>query len=79
MPDRQVVVILRKMIPGTDWVVSSVTEITDDIELQYRSPETFAEEKMNDERNMARKTFYEFDQQQWKYVVMPLNNCKAYS
>ena len=70
MSKRKAVVVLRKMIPGTDWVVSSVTEIPND--LKYEAPQTFAERKMSDERHRARIMFSEFDKQEWKHVIMPI-------
>jgi hypothetical protein len=71
MSDKKVVVVLRKMMPGTDWVVSSVTEIPaglKDYEVQL-----FADSKKSNERDRSRRMFREFNEQEWKHEIMPLD------
>lgn len=71
MPDKKVVIVSRKMMPGTDWVISSVTEIP--AGLQDYEVQLFADNKKNDERDRGRRMFREFNEQEWKHEIMPLD------
>jgi hypothetical protein len=71
MSDKKVVVVLRKMVPGSDWVVSSVTQIP--AGLADYATQLFAEDKKNDERDRGYRMFREFDKQEWKHEIMPLD------
>lgn len=70
MSDKKVVIVSRKMLPGTDWVVSSVTEIP--AGLKDFEVELFADNKKNNERDRSRMMFREFNKQEWKHEIMPL-------
>lgn len=71
MSDKKVVIVSRKMMPGADWVVSSVTEIPSG--LRDYEINLFADNKKSDERDSARKMFREFNEQEWKHEIMSLN------
>jgi hypothetical protein len=70
MSDKKVVIVSRKMLPGTDWVVSSVTEIPSG--LKDYEVELFADKKKSSERDRSRMMFREFNEQEWKHEIMPL-------
>jgi hypothetical protein len=70
MSDKKVAIVSRKMLPGTDWVISSVTEIP--AGLKDYEVELFADNKKSKERDRSCTMFREFNQQEWKHEIMPL-------
>jgi hypothetical protein len=71
MSDKKVVVVSRKMIPGTDWVISSVTEVPAD--LKDYEVQLFADNKKSKERDHSRRMVREFNEQEWKHEIIPLD------
>jgi hypothetical protein len=68
MPVGQVVVVSRKLNSTTDWVVSAVKNIPNDID----SVSSFTDSIMEDEKERVVKKFVEFRQATWKNEVFDL-------